>query len=69
MPDVFLIIIAEILTSCIWCWNCTGLLGSFAVLNKKCNNSFFQPSLFPSVLVECNAIIFDRKPNTSTHHL
>lgn len=69
MPDVFLIIIAEILTSCIWCWNCTGLLGSFAVLNKICNNSFFQPSLFPSVLVECNAIIFDRKPNTSTHHL
>lgn len=49
------IIIAEILTSCIWCWNCTGLLGSFAVLNKICNNSFFQLSLFPSVLVEqCN---------------
>lgn len=49
------IIIAEILPSCIWCWNCTGLLGSFAVLNKICNNSFFQPSLFPSVLVEqCN---------------
>lgn len=55
MHDVFLIIIAEILTSCIWCWNCTCLLGSFAVLNKICNNSFFQLSLFPSVLVEqCN---------------